>query len=107
MVQGVKEGLDLDPSKLQAEIDTYISRTPKSAELQKQAESYLPGGSSRGTSYFDPYPHFIERGDGPDVFVHHTAIQMEGFKSLKEGQKVTMEVTQGQKGPQAENVSVI
>jgi CspA family cold shock protein len=47
---------------------------------------------------------FIEREDGPDVFVHHTAIQMEGFKSLKEGQKVTMEVTQGQKGPQAENV---
>jgi CspA family cold shock protein len=47
---------------------------------------------------------FIEREDGPDVFVHHTAIHMEGFKSLKEGQKVTMEVTQGQKGPQAENV---
>ena len=45
-----------------------------------------------------------EREGGPDVFVHHTAIQMEGFKSLKEGQKVTMEVTQGQKGPQAENV---
>ena len=47
---------------------------------------------------------FIEREGGPDVFVHHSAIQMEGFKSLKEGQKVTMEVTQGQKGPQAENV---
>jgi CspA family cold shock protein len=47
---------------------------------------------------------FIEREGGPDVFVHHTAIQMEGFKSLKEGQKVTMEVSQGQKGPQADNV---
>ena len=47
---------------------------------------------------------FIEREGGQDVFVHHSAIQMEGFKSLKEGQKVTMEVTQGQKGPQAENV---
>jgi len=44
------------------------------------------------------------REGGPDVFVHHTAVQMEGFKSLKEGQKVTMEVTQGEKGPQAENV---
>ena len=76
MVQGVKEGLDLDPSKLQAEIDTYISRTPKSAELQKQAESYLPGGSSRGTSYFDPYPHFIERGDGPYI------VDVDGNKSL-------------------------
>jgi len=47
---------------------------------------------------------FIEREGGQDVFVHHTAIQMEGFKTLKEGQKVSMEVTQGQKGPQAENV---
>ncbi len=47
---------------------------------------------------------FIAREGEPDVFVHHTAIQMEGFKTLKEGQSVTMEVTQGQKGPQAENV---
>jgi CspA family cold shock protein len=43
---------------------------------------------------------FIEREGGQDVFVHHSAIQMEGFKSLKEGQKVSMEVTQGQKGPE-------
>ncbi len=47
---------------------------------------------------------FIEREDGKDVFVHHSAIAMEGFKTLKEGQRVTMEVTEGQKGPQAENV---
>ena len=47
---------------------------------------------------------FIEQEGGGDVFVHHSAIQAEGFKSLKEGQAVTMEVTQGQKGPQAENI---
>jgi len=47
---------------------------------------------------------FIEQADGPDVFVHHSAIKSEGFRTLKEGQAVTMEVTQGQKGPQAENV---
>ena len=47
---------------------------------------------------------FIEREDGKDVFVLHTAIVAEGFRTLKEGQKVSMEVTQGQKGPQAENV---
>jgi CspA family cold shock protein len=47
---------------------------------------------------------FIEREGGQDVFVHHSAVQMEGFKSLKEGQKVSMEVSQGEKGPQAENV---
>ena len=48
---------------------------------------------------------FIEREGGQDVFVHHTAIQMEGFKTLKEGQAVSMEVTEGEKGPQAENVT--
>jgi CspA family cold shock protein len=47
---------------------------------------------------------FIEQEGGQDVFVHHSAIQGEGFKTLKEGQKVTMEVTQGQKGLQAVNV---
>ena len=47
---------------------------------------------------------FIEQEGGGDVFVHHSAIQADGFKSLKEGQSVTMEVTQGQKGAQAENV---
>ncbi|KAF0190882.1 MAG: cold shock protein [Gammaproteobacteria bacterium] len=47
---------------------------------------------------------FIEQEGGQDVFVHHSAIQADGFKSLKEGQKVTMEVTNGPKGLQAENV---
>ena len=47
---------------------------------------------------------FIEREGGQDVFVHHSAIQMEGFKYIKEGQKVSMKVTQGQKGPKAGNV---
>ena len=49
---------------------------------------------------------FIEQEDGDDVFVHFSAIQTDGFRSLKEGQKVTMEVSQGQKGLQAENVKV-
>jgi len=48
---------------------------------------------------------FITPADGSkDVFVHHTAIAGEGFKSLQEGDHVTYEVTQGPKGPQAENV---
>ncbi len=47
---------------------------------------------------------FITGEDGEDVFVHFSEIQMEGFKSLKEGQKVTYEVTQAPKGPQAQNV---
>jgi CspA family cold shock protein len=50
---------------------------------------------------------FISQEDGPDVFVHHSAIQMEGFKSLKENQEVEFEVVQGAKGPQAANVVVL
>lgn len=48
---------------------------------------------------------FIEQDGGKDVFVHFSAINGSGRKTLKEGQKVTMEVTNGQKGPQAENVT--
>jgi CspA family cold shock protein len=47
---------------------------------------------------------FIEQESGPDVFVHFSAISADGFKTLAEGQKVEFTVTQGQKGPQAENV---
>jgi CspA family cold shock protein len=47
---------------------------------------------------------FITREDGDDVFVHFSAIQGEGFKSLEENQKVEFDVTQGQKGLQAANV---
>jgi len=47
---------------------------------------------------------FISQEGGEDVFVHHTAIQMEGFRSLKEGQRVEFDVVQGPKGLQAANV---
>jgi len=50
---------------------------------------------------------FIEQESGPDVFVHFSAIKSEGFKTLAEGQKVEFTITQGQKGPQAENVTAI
>ncbi len=50
---------------------------------------------------------FITREGGPDVFVHYSALQGDGFKSLEEGQKVEFNVEQGPKGPQASNVAIV
>ncbi len=50
---------------------------------------------------------FIEREGGPDVFVHFSAIQGDGYRSLQEGQKVEFTVEKGPKGPQASNVTVL
>jgi len=47
---------------------------------------------------------FIGRDDGPDVFVHYSALNAEGYKSLQEGDVVEFEIVDGQKGPQAANV---
>ena len=48
---------------------------------------------------------FIQREEGPDVFVHYTAIKIEGYKSLAEGQDVEFDLYEGDKGPQAQNVT--
>jgi CspA family cold shock protein len=50
---------------------------------------------------------FIEQEGGADLFVHHSEIQIEGFKTLAEGQKVTFDVEEGPKGPQAKNVKPV
>jgi CspA family cold shock protein len=50
---------------------------------------------------------FIEQEDGDDVFVHHSAINASGFKSLREGDRVTFDIEQGQKGLAAANVTVV
>lgn len=50
---------------------------------------------------------FIQQENGPDVFVHFSAIQGNGFRTLAEGQRVQFSVTQRQKGPQAENVTAL
>ncbi|GAP62000.1 cold shock protein, beta-ribbon, CspA family [Ardenticatena maritima] len=47
---------------------------------------------------------FIQRDEGPDVFVHHTDIQMEGYRTLQEGQQVEFELVDAEKGPRAQNV---
>jgi len=66
-------------------------------------ENFLKGGwfnSSKGYG-------FIEQEDGPDVFVHHSGINATGFKTLDEGDRVTFDIEQGQKGPSAVNVTVV
>ncbi len=49
---------------------------------------------------------FIEQDEGPDVFVHHSGINATGFKSLNEGDRVSFDIEEGQKGPRAVNVTV-
>jgi CspA family cold shock protein len=50
---------------------------------------------------------FIEQEDGADVFVHHSGINASGFRTLREGDRVTFDIEEGKKGPAAANVSVI
>ena len=50
---------------------------------------------------------FIEQEEGPDVFVHHSGIDAAGFRTLNEGDRVTFEIEQGQKGPAAVKVKVV
>jgi CspA family cold shock protein len=50
---------------------------------------------------------FIEQEEGPDVFVHHSSINAQGFKSLNEGDRVTFDIEEGKKGPNAANVTVV
>jgi CspA family cold shock protein len=50
---------------------------------------------------------FLGRDDGPDVFIHYSSITTEGYKSLQEGDQVEFEIVQGQKGPQAANVTKV
>ncbi len=67
----------------------------------------MPRGSVKWFSAEKGYG-FITPDDGTkDLFVHHSAIQADGFRSLNEGEKVEFEVTQGQKGPQAVNVRTV
>jgi CspA family cold shock protein len=75
-----------------------FQKKPSKEELYKMAEGTVKWfNDSKGFG-------FIEQDGGNDVFVHHSAIQAQGFKSLEEGARVTFEVVDGPKGPAAANV---
>ena len=77
------------PLKGRAESGGYVERLKGTVKWFNNAKGY----------------GFIGRADGPDVFVHYSAISSEGYKSLQEGDPVEFEITDGQKGPQAANVT--
>jgi CspA family cold shock protein len=80
-----------------------------SCELKKRAKGATVDRLQGTVKWFNNAKGygFIGREDGPDVFVHYSAITSEGYKSLQEGDKVEFEITQGQKGAQASNVNKI
>jgi CspA family cold shock protein len=80
------------------------------AHIKFKLQVYIMSNKVQGTvKWFneDKGFGFIEQQSGPDVFAHFRAIQSDGFKTLKEGQQVEFTIGQGQKGPQAENITVI
>lgn len=80
------------------------------ARARKNTKPKTAPGQTRGTVKWFNYKKgfgFIEQENGEDVFVHHKSIVSNGRRSLREGQKVSMDVVQGAKGPQAENVNLL
>lgn len=79
----------------------------QATQEQAAAPAAISGTAARGrVKWFNDHKGFgfIEREEGPDVFVHYSSITGEGYKSLTEGQEVTFELVDGAKGPQAQNV---
>jgi CspA family cold shock protein len=84
-----------------------FSGVPRGCQYEKK-EGSDPVAQYKGTvKWFNNAKGFgfIGREDGPDVFVHYSAIQVDGYKSLKEGDEVEFDIVTGQKGPQADTVT--
>lgn len=86
--------------------DVGIRRLPTGPSFACEGGSSLAEGTVKWFSNEKGYG-FIEREGGDDVFVHHSAIEMDGYRSLAEGQRVQFDVEQGDKGLQAKNVQLL
>ena len=84
------------------EIETSVGTTV--FFLIEELEEHMPTGTVKWFNDAKGYGFITPDGGSEDLFAHFSAIQMDGFKSLKEGQKVSFEVTQGPKGKQASNI---
>jgi CspA family cold shock protein len=78
----------------------------KQLEIDRKEDVTMANGTVKWFNDRKGYG-FIEQEDGPDVFVHHSGINSTGFKSLNEGDNVTFDIEQGQKGPTATNINVV
>src|SRR3954454_24356292 len=76
----------------------------RSPGVDPQKEISMAQGTVKWFNAEKGYGFIAQDGGGPDVFVHYSAITSDGYRSLDEGQRVEFEVTQGQKGPQADSV---
>jgi cold shock protein len=77
-----------------------------SGETKKQGVVHMSEGTVKWFNESKGFG-FIAQDGGQDVFVHHSAIQAKGFRTLQEGERVRFDVVEGKKGPAAENVEVI
>jgi CspA family cold shock protein len=86
-----------------------LKRSASTESKKKGGDRGMAGRETGTVKWFNASKGygFITRSEGSDVFVHYSAIKGDGYRSLEEGQRVELTVTQGQKGPQAEDVIVL
>jgi CspA family cold shock protein len=84
--------------------DVWLCKTSVKKQFRTKWRPYMATGTVKWFNDSKGFGFIVQDGGGPDVFVHHTAIIMQGHRTLAENQKVEFDIQQGPKGPQAANV---